>query len=128
MNGFKSKADALKFAIEFTSSVIENKVNYDAAQELFDFICRNVPLPDVEPDKAADFLDYAKTALQMQLDKNEKPKTVSDPYLIVYFTAKDLGYQNVQGTGPDDECSETLQLRKDGYEYTVKIDKRKITF
>jgi hypothetical protein len=131
MNGFKSKADALKFAIEFTASSdnsFQRLPSYQAAQELFDFICKNVALPDIEPDKAADFLDYAKTALQMQLDKNEKPKTVSDPFLTVYFTAKDLGYQNVQGTGSDDGCSETLQLRKDGYEYTVKIDQRKITF
>lgn len=80
MNGFKSKADALKFAIEFTASSdnsFQRKPSYQAAQELFDFICKNVNLPDVEPDKAADFLDYAKTALQMQLDKNEKPKAAA---------------------------------------------------
>ena len=131
MNGFKSKADALKFAIEFTAGCdasINRVPNYNAAQELFDFICRNVLLPDVEPDKAADFLDYAKTALQMQLDKNEKPKAVSDPYLTVYATAKDLGYQNVQGSSCNDESTETLQLRDEEYEYTVTLSRRKILF
>lgn len=131
MNGFKSKADALKFAIEFTAGCdasINRVPNYNAAQELFDFICRNVPLPDVEPDKAADFLDYAKTALQMQLDKNEKPKAVSDPYLTVYATAKDLGYQNVQGSSSNDESTDTLQLRDEEYEYTVTLSRRKILF
>lgn len=131
MNGFKSKADALKFAIEFTAGCdasINRVPNYNAAQELFDFICRNVPLPDVEPDKAADFLDYAKTALQMQLDKNEKPKSVSDPYLTLYDTAKDLGYKNVSGEGANDGCTDTLQLRANGYEYTVTINRRKTDF
>ena len=131
MNGFKSKADALKFAIEFTAGCdasINRVPNYNAAQELFDFICRNVPLPDVEPDKAADFLDYAKTALQMQLDKNEKPKAVRDPFIELYKTAKDLGYQRVSGEETNDRSSTTLQLRKYGYEYTVKIDLREITF
>ena len=130
MNGFKSKADALKFAIEFTASSdssFQRKPSYQAAQDLFDFICKNVSLPDIEQDKAADLLDYAKTALQMQLDKSQAPD-ISDPYITVYATAKDLGYKNVQGTGSDDGCSDTLQLRKDDYEYTVTIGKRKITF
>ena len=133
LSSFKSKGDALKYAIEFTAGCdasINRVPNYDAAQELFDFICRNVPLPDVEQDKAADFLDYAKIALQTQLDKSEKPKTVSDPYFTLYKTAKDLGYQNVSGEcgGRFDGSSDTLQCRKDDYEYTVKIDRRKITF
>lgn len=145
MNGFKSKADALKFAIEFTAtsdSSFQRFPLYQAAQELFDFICKNVNLPDVEPDKAADFLDYAKTALQMQLDKNEKPKATAsndtpqalpeniDYFKSIYSFAKRLGFQGVSGEGGGkfDRRSETLQLRKDDYEYTVKIDRRKITF
>ena len=145
MNGFKSKADALKFAIEFTvgcDASINRVPNYNAAQELFDFICKNVNLPDVEQDKAADFLDYAKIALQMQLDKNEKPKAAAsndtpqalpeniDYFKSIYSFAKRLGFKDVsgEGSGKFDRCSETLQLRKDGYEYTVTIDKRKITF
>lgn len=131
MNGFKSKADALKFAIEFTASSdssFQRKPSYEATQELFDFICKNVALPDIEPDKAADFLDYAKSALQMQLDKNEKPKAVSDPFIELYKTAKDLGYQRVSGEETNDRSSITFQLRKYGCEYTVKIDQRKITF
>ena len=51
ISGFKSKADALKFAIEFTASSdssFQRTPSYQAAQELFDFICKNVNLPDVE--------------------------------------------------------------------------------
>ena len=36
----KSKADALKYAIEFTAE--DGKPNCEAAQELFDFICKNL--------------------------------------------------------------------------------------
>ena len=57
INGFKSKADALKYAIEFTASCdssLNKFVNYDMAQELFDFICKNVQLPDVEKNETMD--------------------------------------------------------------------------
>lgn len=42
---FESKAEALKWAIEFTAgwaSPDERLVRYEQAQELYDFICRNV--------------------------------------------------------------------------------------
>lgn len=74
MNSFRSKGDALKFAIEFTSSVLENKVNYDAAQELFDFICRNVPLPDVDPTKQPTFSTMPKPPCKCSSTKTRSPK------------------------------------------------------
>ena len=46
---FKTKAEAMKFALEFTAKSDEdgNRVaRYELAQEMFDFICRNVVLPD----------------------------------------------------------------------------------
>lgn len=48
---FRTKADAMKFSLEFTAKVDENgnrTANYEAAQELFDFICRSVNLPDTD--------------------------------------------------------------------------------
>ena len=48
---FRTKADAMKFALEFTAKVDDNgnrTANYEAAQELFDFICRSVNLPDTD--------------------------------------------------------------------------------
>lgn len=40
----KSKADALKYAIEFTAE--DGKPNCNAAQELFDFICKNLSVSE----------------------------------------------------------------------------------
>lgn len=67
INDLQSKADAIKYAIEFTE-IVElhgpNKVNYDAAQELFDFICKNVKLPDVRPNPAAGLVEFAKEYIE----------------------------------------------------------------
>lgn len=63
MNDLQSKADAIKYAIEFTEIVElhgSNKVNYEAAQELFDFICKNVNLPDVRPNPSDGLVEFAK--------------------------------------------------------------------
>jgi hypothetical protein len=63
MNNFQSKAEALKYAIEFTETVNisePNTVNYEAAQELFNFICKNVELPDVRPSPADGLVEFAK--------------------------------------------------------------------
>ena len=73
MNDLQSKADAIKYAIEFTEIVElhgSNKVNYDAAQELFDFICKNVNLPDVRPNPADGLVEFAKEYIEkMAKDK-----------------------------------------------------------
>lgn len=55
INSINSKAEALKFAIEFTAtfSADGSSVNMEKAQELYDFICRNVELPDT-PQKQWD--------------------------------------------------------------------------
>lgn len=66
-NDLQSKADAIKYAIEFTE-IVElhgpNKVNYNAAQELFDFICKNVELPDVRPNPADGLVEFAKEYIE----------------------------------------------------------------
>lgn len=67
INDLQSKADAIKYAIEFTEIVElhgSNKVNYDAAQELFDFICKNVELPDVRPNPADGLVEFAKEYIE----------------------------------------------------------------
>ena len=62
MRNFQSKAEALQFAIEFTasSSMGGRKVELEAAKELFDFICKNVELPDVRPNPADGLVEFAK--------------------------------------------------------------------
>lgn len=51
LSAFRTKADAMKFALEFTATANDAGVrcaNYEQAQELFDFICKNVILPDTD--------------------------------------------------------------------------------
>lgn len=62
MRNFQSKAEALQFAIEFTasSSMGGRKVDLEAAKELYDFICKNVELPDVRPNPADGLVEFAK--------------------------------------------------------------------
>lgn len=57
---FKSRASAMSFAILMSSTYVEGgarRVDYDEAQKLFDFILKNVTLPDVETDSYADLLN-----------------------------------------------------------------------
>lgn len=67
INNFSSKADALKFAIEFTaSSDMSGSRTFDKekAQELFDFICKNVELPDVRVNAADGLVEFAKEYIE----------------------------------------------------------------
>ena len=52
--GFKTKAEALHFAIVFTATSTEsgNEFNENKAKTLFDFITSNVQLPDVDYSQA----------------------------------------------------------------------------
>lgn len=66
MRNFNSKSEAIQFAIEFTasSSMGGHKVELDAAQKLFDFICKNVELPDVRPNPADGLVEFAKEYIE----------------------------------------------------------------
>jgi hypothetical protein len=67
MRSFYSKAEAIQFAIEFTasSSMGGRKVDLDAAKELFDFICKNVELPDVRVNPADGLMELVKEYIEM---------------------------------------------------------------
>ena len=66
MRGFSSKAEALQFAIEFTtcSSMGGRKADLEAAKELYGFICKNVELPDVHPNPADGLVEFAKKYIE----------------------------------------------------------------
>ena len=70
MRNFQSKAEALQFAIEFTASASMDgrKVDLEAAKELYDFILKNVELPDVRPNPADGLVEFAKEYIA-KLDK-----------------------------------------------------------
>lgn len=78
MSSLNSKADALKYAIEFTATGEHpNRMpDIKKAQELFNFICENVHLPDVETDRLSNSLD-GFTSLMEKLSK-EKDETVNE--------------------------------------------------
>lgn len=63
MTAFKSKAGAMSFAILMNTIVDADGrriVNYDETQNMFDFICAAVNLPDVERDAMSDMVDALK--------------------------------------------------------------------
>lgn len=66
MRGFNSKVEALQFAIEFTASASMGgrKADLEAAKELYDFICKNVELPDVRPNPADGLVEFAKAYIE----------------------------------------------------------------
>ena len=72
-SSLKSKADALKYAIEFTSTgEYPNRVpDMAKAKELFDFICKNVKLPDVETDQLSNSLSCFTSLMEKLSKKNE---------------------------------------------------------
>jgi hypothetical protein len=56
---FRSKADVVKFAL-LTSAKVDNgvtEIDYSKAQEIIDFVCKNVELPDVTKDEFAGMSD-----------------------------------------------------------------------
>ncbi len=66
MRNFQSKTEALQFAIEFTASASMDgrKVDLEAAKELYDFICKNIELPDVRPNPADGLVEFAKEYIE----------------------------------------------------------------
>ena len=68
INNFSSKADALKFAIEFTASVDVNGArtfDKERAHELFKFICKNVELPNTPLTQWKDVINQADDIAKM---------------------------------------------------------------
>lgn len=81
--GFNTKAEALHFAIVFTATITEsgNVPNTEKAQTLFDFITKNVQLPETKGEsldcfmsKSSDFLDSLYKRLD-SIKENEYPAT-----------------------------------------------------
>lgn len=66
MRNFQNKAEALQFAIEFTASASmgRQKADLEAAKELYDFICKNVELPNVRPNPADGLVEFAKKYIE----------------------------------------------------------------
>lgn len=62
--GFASKSDVVKFALLASAKVNDGvtEINYSKAQEIIDFVCKNVELPNAPRDFASDLIKaYEKT-------------------------------------------------------------------
>ena len=66
LDKLETKADVLKFALEFTA--IEGKPNYDDAREMFEFFISLVNVPDAKEDYMKAMLGVLNT---MQTKINE---------------------------------------------------------
>ena len=72
LESFKSKTDVIKWATEFTSTLDDkyNRVpNYEAAQALYEFVIKNVALPDTPSDPQGEFFKELKEVLENRLEK-----------------------------------------------------------
>jgi hypothetical protein len=56
--GFTSKSDVVKFALLSSSKVTDGvvEVDYSKAQEIIDFVCKNVELPDAPKNFTDDLI------------------------------------------------------------------------
>lgn len=76
--GIRTKADAMKFALESTVEYSENvKIyHYAKAKELFDFFCSNVPIIETDVVPMEEFLDttFGKIKEYVEWIKSNKDK------------------------------------------------------
>ena len=77
----KSKADALKYAIEFTATgEYPNRVpDMTKAKELFDFICENVELPETFDDGLSSFFKRVGETIEEEKRNREKLEELKNP-------------------------------------------------
>lgn len=74
LSSFNSKAEVIKWAIEFTATNDEkyNRVpDYEKAQALYDFISKNVTLPDIPADPQGEFFKELKNVIAKELGKKK---------------------------------------------------------
>ena len=77
INQLRTKADVVRYAIEFTSDLEgccgKQEPNYEKAQVMIDFFMKNVSLPDTEVNALEQLTPLFKEILEMKktLDKSE---------------------------------------------------------
>jgi hypothetical protein len=74
LSGFKSKGEALKYAIEFATQWKdgEKTINYPAAEELYNFICKHVELPETFDDGLSSLFEKAREYVDEEKRNKEK--------------------------------------------------------
>lgn len=81
LSGFKSKGEALKYAIEFTTQWKEGEkiINFTAAEELYRFICKNVELPETFDDGLSSFFQRVNETIDEEKRNREKLEELKNP-------------------------------------------------
>lgn len=81
MSGFKSKGEALKYAIEFTTQWKEGEkiINFTAAEELYKFVCKNVELPETFDDGLSSFFKRVGETIEEEKRNREKLEELKNP-------------------------------------------------
>lgn len=82
--GFRSKADAVKFAILNFIDLKTEKIDYAKAQELLDFINKNVNLPEITKSPMEEQLTPLVETLNEKIKElgNKKEPDLSGVYAI----------------------------------------------
>lgn len=133
-SSLKSKADALKYAIEFTATgEYPNRVpDMVKAKELFDFICSNVQLPDVETDQLSNSLNGFTSMMERLSEKKEEEAPGEDEISCAKIGAmynstknycKALGLKPYIGKGGNGCVKESFRIDGDGAHLTVWIER-----
>jgi hypothetical protein len=138
-SSLKSKADALKYAIEFTSTgEYPNRVpDMAKAKELFDFICENVQLPDVETDQLSNSLNGFTSMMERLSEKKEETAGEEDKkgedeiscaeigamYNSMKSYCKALGLKPYMTQGGNRCAKESFRIKGDGAHLTVWIER-----
>lgn len=133
-SSLKSKADALKYAIEFTATgEYPNRVpDMVKAKELFDFICENAHLPDVETDQLSNSLNGFTSMMERLSEKKEEEAPSEDEiscaeigamYNSMKSYCKALGLKSYMAQGGNDCVKESFRIKGDGAHLTVWIER-----
>lgn len=81
LSGFKSKGEALKYAIEFATQWKdrEKAINYPVAEELYNFICKHVELPETFDDGLSSFFQRVNETIEEEKRNREKLAELTNP-------------------------------------------------
>lgn len=121
----KSKADALKYAIEFTAE--DGKPNCKAAQELFDFICKNLSVSEdtVEEARKPRCSVIAEGTKEKEEDGTVPgyPNSISEENKYLYELLHNRGYTFVSRMSSNGSSERLFRLEDDTESLEVIINR-----
>lgn len=135
LSSFNSKAEVIKWAIEFTATNDEkyNRVpDYEKAQALYDFIIKNVTLPDFPSDPQGEFFKELKNVIDKELEKSKGKgdatplpgsSTLAHISNYIRILLHENKFQLIKGEDGEGYCRSTYRLDSDGEYLDVTISR-----